>query len=119
MAAGVVEMVGGVGERGGAGGMSVGPVGPGVEGVDAALGVEEPVVVAVETAGELSVDGEVLSEPIALGAEFVSLVEQRLGAPGDLAKRGRGGGDLVGAVVDGVSAERRWSRPVVASSRSA
>ncbi len=103
VAAGVVEVVGGVDEGGGAWGVSVGPVGPGVEGVEAVLDVEEPVVVAVELSGELSVDGEVLLEPVAFVAELVSLVEQWLGAPGDLAKSGRGGGDVVGAVGDGVS----------------
>ena len=103
VAAGVVEVVAGVDELGGAGGVSVGPVGPGVEGVELLLGVEEPVVVAVELSGELSVDGEVLLEPIAFGAELVSLVEQRLGAPGDLAERCLRCGDVVGAVGDGVS----------------
>ncbi len=55
MAAGVVEVVGGVDECGGAWGVSVGPFGPGVEGVESLLGVVEPVVVAVELSGELSV----------------------------------------------------------------
>ncbi len=103
VAAGVVEVVGGVDERGGAWGVSVGPVVPGVEGVEAVLGVVEPVVVAVELSGELSVDGEVVSESVALGAEFVSLVEEGLGAAGDLFECSLGGGDVHGGIGEGVS----------------
>ena len=50
VSAGVVEVVGGVDECGGAWGVSIGPVVPGVEGVESVLTLEEPVVVAVEVA---------------------------------------------------------------------
>jgi hypothetical protein len=103
VAAGVVEVVGGVDECGGAWGVSVGPVGPGVEGVESMLILEEPVVVAVELSGELLVRGEVVLESVAFGAEFGSLVEEWLGAAGDLVECGVGGGDVVGGIGDGVS----------------
>ena len=103
VAAGVVEVVGGVDEGGGTGGMSLGPLVPGVEGVEALLGVVESVVVAVEAPGELAVDGEMLLESAAFGAELVSLVEEWSGAAGDFVERGLRGGDVVGGVGDGVS----------------
>lgn len=83
VAAGVVEVVGGVDECGRAWGVSVGPVGPGVEGVEAVLILEEPVVVAVELSGELLVGGEVVLESVAFGAELVALFEEWLAAAGD------------------------------------
>ena len=98
--AGVVEVVGGVDELGGAWGVSVGPVGPGVEGVEAVLGVEGTVVVAVELSGELPVGGEVVLESVAFAAELVALVEEGLGAAGDLVECGVGGGDVVGGIGD-------------------
>ncbi len=64
VAAGVVEVLGGVDEGSGAWRVSVGPFGPGVDGRDAVLGVEEPVVVAVEAAGELSVGGDVVLDSV-------------------------------------------------------
>ena len=99
VAAGVVEVVGGVDEGGGTWGVSVGPVGPGVEGVESLLSLVEPVVVAVE----LSVDFEVVLEPIALGAELLSLVEEGLGAAGDFVKCGLRDGYVVRVLGGGVS----------------
>ena len=103
VAAGVVEVVGGVDEGGGSGVVSVGPFGPGVEGVEAVLILEEPVVVVVELSGELLVGGEVVLESVAFGAELASLVEEWLGASGDLVECGVGGRDVVGGIGDCVS----------------
>jgi hypothetical protein len=61
--AGVVEVVGCVDEGGGWWGVSGGPGVPGVEGVEVLFGGGEPVGVAVEAAGELLVDLEVLLQP--------------------------------------------------------
>ena len=60
VAAGVMEVVGGVDELGGWWGVSGGPGVPGVEGVEALFGGGEPVLIAAEAAGELLVDLEVL-----------------------------------------------------------
>lgn len=119
VAAGVVEVLGGVDEGSGAWGVSVGPVGPGVEGVDAVLGVEEPVVVAVEAAGELSVGGDVVLDSAAFGAQFVSLVEHLLCAAGDLVECDVLMVTSAAASATVFRAVRRWRRPDLASSRSA
>ena len=55
VAAGVLEVAGGVDERGGRGVCADGPVVPGVEGVELLVGGAESVVVAVEAAAELLV----------------------------------------------------------------
>ena len=96
---GVAEVVCGVDELGGAWGVSVGPVSPGVEGVEAVLCLEGSGVVVVE----LSVVDEVVLEAFAFGVQFVALIEEGLGAVGDLFECGRRGGDVVGGFCDGVS----------------
>lgn len=101
LAAGVVEVVGGVDECGGVRGVAVGPVGPGVEGVEPVLCRWESVVVVVVAAGELSVDREVVLESVAFGAELGALIEEWLPATGELVERYLGGRDGTGAVGDG------------------
>jgi hypothetical protein len=103
VAVGVVEVLGGVDEGGWWWGVSGGPGVPGVEGVEALFGCGESVGVAVEAAGELLVDLEVLLQPVLFLTELVALVEEGLGSAGEFVERGAGGGDVLGCFVECVA----------------
>ena len=101
--AGAVEVLGCVDEGGGWWGVSGGPGVPGVEGIHVLFGGGEPVGVAVEAAGELLVDLEVLLQPVLLLTELVAFVEEWPGAACEFVERGAGGGDVGGGLVEGVA----------------
>ncbi len=98
VAAGVVEVVGGVDEGGGWCRVSGRPGVPDVEGVELLFGVGEPILVSAEAARELLVDLAVLLQPVLFLTELVALVEQWLDAAGEFVKRGTGSGDTIGGL---------------------
>jgi hypothetical protein len=63
-----VELAGGVDQRGGSEGVSVGPVGPVVEGVESVPSVDEPLVVVADAPDERTTDLEVIAEALEFDA---------------------------------------------------
>lgn len=95
VAAGVVEVLGGVDEGGGWWGVPGRPGVPGVESVEALFDDRDSVGVAVEAAGESLVDLAVLLQPVLFLTELLALVEEGLGAAGAFVERSAGGGNIV------------------------
>ena len=95
VAAGAVEVTGGVDECGRARGVAIRPVRPGAEGAEPVLGCQELAVAAAEAVNEVAVLAEVLLEAVAFVTELGALIEEWLGAVGEFVEGMLGGTDNV------------------------